>query len=245
MLLHRTGNTTVGRRCRPHKIRVQRRVVRGELGCVVRVSGGQRVGHIGRHASGQNGPVVADEEHLVGGGDRATGVVDVGGVRAGCGAIGGPAQRAARHWPAAEGRGRRAGSVGRPAGDGPVRVRTGRLPRRPIRLGRTAVVLAGPGQLDVHGVLRVPARRPIVHAHVRADRLVHRHPVPSHKRDDRAETRGGRRIPASEEDEQRDGLSPASRAPAHTEVVTREMRGRCHRVHHRHTDNVRKRLQHE
>lgn len=241
MLLHRSGNSTAGRRCRQHEIRVQRRVVRGQLGRVVRVSGGQRVGHIGRPARGQNGPVVADEEHVAGGGHRAAGVVDVCGVRAGRGAVGGPARRPARHRPAAEGRGRRAGTVGRPARDGPVRVRTGRLPRRPVRLGRAAVVLAGPGQLDVHGVLRVLARRPIVHAHVRADRLVHRHSVPSHQRDDRAETRGGRRrVPASDEDEPRDGLSPASRAPARATVVTLEMRGRCRR-----TDYVRKRLRHE
>lgn len=167
-------------------------------------------------------------------------------MRDGCGVVGEPAPHVAGHWPAAEDRGRRAGIDSRSASVGLVHVGTGYLPRLPVRRGRIDVVLVEPRYLDVHGVLRVPARRLVVHAHVCADCLVHRHQISGDQRRDRAETRG-RRIPVSEE-EQHGTTSRRWRRPSNASArtaVAREMPRRRYSVRHGFTDEFQKQLQHE
>lgn len=167
-------------------------MVRGQPGGVVRVPGGRRVRLGGRRGRVENGTVAAHAEHLVDRGHRAGGRAHVHGVRVGGRVLGAPAPDAVGHRAAAGARGRGAARrAARPAGGGAVRLRAGHVPRGAVRRRRAPVVRAQLGRhVDVLRVLRVPVHRPGRHAHVRADIVEHRAPVPRGQRRDRAEVRG-------------------------------------------------------
>lgn len=212
------------RRRRRRRIRVQHTVVRVQLGRAVRVSGVRPGRGVGRSASGQNGPVAAHAEHLLGRGHGAADLAGVHRVRDGRDLRCGPAPHAAGHRAAAETRGRRAGHVPRPAG-GAVLDRAGRRARGPVRGGRAHVVRAQLDQLDVRGQLRVPVHRPGRDAHVRADRVEHRAPVRGHQRGDRGENVAHRARPSG-----RVPPPPPARVAAARAEIRQEHRFRVHRV---------------
>lgn len=193
MLFHRAGGVTEKtQRRRRRRIHVQHAVVRGQLDGVVRVPGRRRLRLGGRRERVENRTVAAHAEHVVDRRHRAGGRAHVHGVRVGGRVLGAPAPNAVGHRAAAGARGRRAGGrVARPVRGGAVRVRTGHVPRGAVRRRRASVVLAQHGRhVDVLRVLRVPVHRPGRHAHVRADIVEHRAPVPRSQRPDRTEIRG-------------------------------------------------------